>query len=321
MTVSRRQLLAVTGAAVLPRPAWALDYPGKPVRLVVGYAPGGATDITARLIGQFLSERLGQQFIIENRPGAATNIATEVVVNAPPDGYTLLLVGASGAINATLYDRLAFNFMRDIVPVAGIIRVPSVVAVTASFPAKSVSELISYAKVNPGRINMASGGSGSAPHMAGELFKLMAGVNMQHVPYRGEAPALTDLLAGQVQICFPTLPASLEHVRSGKLRGLAVTSAARVEALPDIPTVAASVPGYEASFWYGLGAPAGTPAAVVDALNRAVGAGLADPGIRRRFAELGGAVLPLSPDDFTILIAAETEKWGKVIRAANLKAE
>ena len=329
MKLPRRRFLrlaarAATAAAALPagsRFAWAQAYPSRPVHLIVGFAPGGSTDITARLIGQWLSERLGAQFIIENRPGAGTNIATEAVVNAAPDGYTLLLAGASAAINATLYDRLNFNFIRDIAPVGTIVRVPNVMAVNLNVPAKTVPEFIAYAKANSGKINMASGGSGSAPHIAGEYFKLLAGVDIIHVPYRGEGPALTDLLGGQVQVCFPTLPSSIEYVRSGKLRALAVTSASRLDALPDIPTVGEFVPGYEASFWYGIAAPIATPAGIIERLNRELNAVLADPKLDARIAELGGTVFAGSPADFRKLIADETAKWGKVILAAHIKAE
>jgi tripartite-type tricarboxylate transporter receptor subunit TctC len=325
MKLPRRRFLRLTaGMAALPaapRLGWAQAYPSRPVHLIVGFAPGGSTDITARLIGQWLSERLRAQFIIENRPGAGTNIATEAVVNAAPDGYTLLLAGASAAINATLYDKLNFNFIRDIAPVGTIVRVPNVMAVNLNVPTKSVPEFIAYAKANPGKINMASGGSGSAPHIAGEYFKLLAGVNMTHVPYRGEGPALTDLLGGQVQVCFPTLPAAIEYVRSGKLRGLAVTSANRLDALRDIPTVGEFVPGYEASFWYGIAAPIATPAGIIGRLNRELNAVLADPKLDARIVELGGTVFAGSPADFRKLIADETAKWGKVILAAHIKAE
>ena len=296
-------------------------YPTRPVRIVVPFAPGGSTDIIARLIGQWLSERLGQPFVIENRPGAGSNIGTEVVVKAPPDGYTLLLVGTSSAINATLYEKLNFNFLRDITSVAGIISIPFIMAVNPSVPAKTVSEFIAYAKVNPSKVNMGSGGNGTAGHLSGELFKMMAGVNMIHVPYRGEALALTDLLGGQVQVMFGTMPASIEYIRAGKLRPLAVTTASRLEALPDIPTVGEFVAGYEASGWQGLGAPKNTPADIVDKLNKEVNTGLVDPKFKARLADLGGIVLAGSPVDFGKFIADETEKWGKVIRAANIKAE
>jgi tripartite-type tricarboxylate transporter receptor subunit TctC len=271
--------------------AWAQAYPSRPARIVVPFAAGGATDIIARLIGQWLSERLGQQFVIENRPGAGSNIGTEVVVNAPPDGYTLLLVGASSAINATLYEKLSFNFLRDIAPVSGIISIPFIMAVNPSFPAKTVSEFIAYARANPGKVNMASGGNGTAGHLSGELFKMMAGINMVHVPYRGEAPELTDMLGGQVQAMFGTMPASIEYVRAGKLRPLAVTSARRSELLPDLPTVGDFVPGYETSALQGVGAPRNTPAEIINKLNKEINAGLADPKIKTRVADMGGTVL------------------------------
>jgi tripartite-type tricarboxylate transporter receptor subunit TctC len=320
----RRFLLLAAGAAALPaasRIARAQAYPSRPARIVVPFAAGGATDIIARLIGQWLSERLGQQFVIENRPGAGSNIGTEVVVNAPPDGYTLLLVGASSAINATLYEKLSFNFLRDIAPVSGIISIPFIMAVNPSFPTKTVSEFIAYARANPGKVNMASGGNGTAGHLSGELFKMMAGINMVHVPYRGEAPALTDMLGGQVQAMFGTMPASIEYVRAGKLRPLAVTSARRSELLPDLPTVGDFVPGYETSALQGVGAPRNTPAEIINKLNKEINAGLADPKIKARLTDLGGTVLPGSPADFGKLIADETEKWGKVVRAANIKPE
>ena len=321
----RRQLLHLAaGAAALPaasRIARAQAYPSRPARIVVPFAAGGATDIIARLIGQWLSERLGQQFVIENRPGAGSNIGTEVVVNAPPDGYTLLLVGASSAINATLYEKLSFNFLRDIAPVSGIISIPFIMAVNPSFPAKTVSEFIAYARANPGKVNMASGGNGTAGHLSGELFKMMAGINMVHVPYRGEAPALTDMLGGQVQAMFGTMPASIEYVRAGKLRPLAVTSARRSELLPDLPTVGDFVPGYETSAWQGIGAPKNTPAEIINKLNKEINAGLADPKIKTRVADMGGTVLAGSPADFGKLIADETEKWGKVVKFSGAKPD
>jgi len=323
MKLSRRQLqLLAAGAAALPittRIARAQAYPSRPVRWLVGYAPGGGNDIVARLMGQWFSERLGQPFVIENRPGAATNMAAEAVVHAAPDGYTLLLVGQPNAINATLYDALSFNFIRDIAPVAGLMTVPNVMVIDPSFPAKTVPEFIAYAKAEPGKINMASAGNGSAAHLAGELFNSMAGISMVHVPYRGQAPALADLLAGQVQVLFATSPASIEYVRSGKLRALAVTTAVRAEALPDLPCVSEFVPGYEASAWYGIGAPQKTPAEIIDKLNKEANAGLADAKLKIRLADLGGTLIPGSPADFGKLIADETEKWGKVIRTANIK--
>ncbi len=325
MEIPRRQFLHLAaGAAAIPavsRIARAATYPSRPVRWIVPYPPGGATDIQARLLGQWLSDRLGQPFIIENRPGGGGNIGTEAVVRAAADGYTLLLVGPPHAINATLYDKLNFNFVRDIAPVAGIMSVPNVMVVNPSVPAKTVPEFISYAKANPGKINMASSGNGSSPHVAGELFKMMTGVDMVHVPYRGNAPALTDLLGGQVQVYFVTTPASIEFIRAGTLRPLAVTTTMRSDALPGIPTVGDFVPGYELSAWYGVGVPKNTPAEIVATLNREINAGLADPKIEARFADLGGTVLPGSPGDFGKLIAEETEKWAKVIRAAHIKPE
>jgi tripartite-type tricarboxylate transporter receptor subunit TctC len=320
MKLSRRrlQILAV-GVATLPIATRAEAYPSRPVRWLVGYAPGGGNDIVARLMGQWFSERLGQPFVIENRPGAATNMAAEAVVHAAPDGYTLLLVGQPNAINATLYDSLPFNFIRDIAPVAGIMTVPNVMVVHPSFPAKTVAEFIAYAKANPGKINMASAGNGSAAHRAGELFSLMTGISMVHVPYRGQAPALADLLAGQVQVLFATSPASMEYIRAGKLRALAVTTETRSEALPDLPTVGDIVPGYEASAWYGVGAPRQTPVEIVDRLNKEANAGLADPKLKARLADLGGILIAGSPADFGKVIADDTEKWSKVIRTANIK--
>ena len=325
MKLPRRKFLHLAaGAAALPavsRVASALDYPTRPVSLVAGFAPGGGVDITARLIGQWLSERLGQQFVIENRPGAASNIGTELVVRASPDGYTLLLVSSANTINATLYDKLNYNFIRDIAPVASVMRYPYVMVVNPSVAAKSVPEFIAYAKANPRKLNMASPGTGTGPHIAGELFKMMAGVDMVHVPYRGSALALSDLLGGQVQVAFASMPSSIQYIRAGQLRALAVVTATRSDALPDIPTVAEFVPGYEASSWYGVGAPKATPAEIVDKLNKEINAGLADPKIEARLANLGGDVLALSPADFSKLIADETEKWGKLIRTLNIKAE
>jgi tripartite-type tricarboxylate transporter receptor subunit TctC len=325
MKLPRRQFLQLAAhAAALPalsRLAWAQAYPARPVHIIVGFAAGGGVDITARLIGQWLSERLGQSFITENRPGAGGNIGTEVVVNAPADGYTLLLATVPNAVNATLYEKLNFNFIRDIAPVAGIIRVPQVVLVHPSVPADTVPELVAYAKANPGKVNMASAGNGSAPHMAGELFNVTAGVNMVHVPYRGQGPALTDLLGGQVQVLFATTPGTTEYVRTGKLRALAVTTASRAKVLPDLPTVADFLPGYEASQWYGVGVPKSTPAEIIDKLNKEINAALADPGMKARFADIGGEALAGSPADFGRLIAEETEKWAKVVRAANMKPE
>ena len=304
----------------MSRIAWAQPYPTRPVRWIIGFTSGGNTDIISRLLGQRLSEQLGQPFIIESRPGAGTNIATEAVVRAPADGYTLLFVSASNAINATLYDKLNFNFIRDIAPVASLVRAPNVMVVNPTVPAKTVPEFIAYAKANPGKINMASPGIGTTPHLAGELFKTMTGVNIQHVPYRGAAPALTDLIAGQVQLYFVTTPASIEYVRTGKLRALAVTTATRSEALPDIPSVSEFVPGYEASAWWGVGAPKDTPADIVEKLNKEINAALADPKMKARLADLGCTVLAGSPGDFGKLIAEETEKWGKVVKFAGIEA-
>jgi tripartite-type tricarboxylate transporter receptor subunit TctC len=325
MTLPRRQFLHLAaGAAVVPavsRFAWAQTYPTRPVRIIVGFPAGGASDILARLMGQALTERVGPTCIIENRLGAGTNIGTELVVRAPPDGYTLLLVSVSNVINATLYDRLNFNFNRDIAPIAGIVRQPALMMVNPSVPAKTVPEFIAYAKANPSRVNYASIGIGTSNHVAGELFKMMTGVNMVHVPYRGGAPALTDLIGGQVQVMFIGPVGSIEYIREGKLRALAVTTATRVEALPDIPTVGEFVPGFEASSWFGIGAPRSTPPEIADKLNKEINAVLAEPKIKTRLADLGGTALAGSPADFGKLIVEETEKWGKVIRAANIKPE
>ena len=320
----RRQFLRLAaGAAALPtvsRLAWAQTYPSRPVRLIVPFPPSGGADISARLIGQWLSERLGQPFIIDNRPGAGTNIGTEAVVRASPDGYTLLLVNAANAINATLYDKLSYNFIRDIAPVAGIMRVPSVLVVHPSLPANTIPEFIAYAKANPGKLNMASGGIGSGTHVSGELFKMMAGIDLVHVPYRGLPPALTDLLGGQVQVMAASTAASIEYIRSGMLRALAVTTATRADVLPGIPSVGEFLPGYEASGWFGVGAPSNTPAEIIDRLNNEINAALADPTLRARFAELGGSVLALSPAGFGKLIAEETEKWAKVVKFSGAEA-
>jgi tripartite-type tricarboxylate transporter receptor subunit TctC len=320
----RRFLHLAAGATTLPaasRFAWAQAYPSRPVRIIVGAAPSGTYDIMARLIGEWLSERLGQPFIIENRPGAGTTIGTEAVVKAPPDGYTLLLVGAAAVTSALLYDKLNFNLTRDIAPVAPISREPHIMVVHPSVPASTVSEFIAYAKGNLGQISMASGGTGTVGHLSGELFKMMTGVNLVHVPYRGLAPALTGLLGGQVQVTFASMASSIEYIRAARLRALAVTTAARSEMLPDVPTVGEFVPGYEASTWSGVGAPKATPAEIVEKLNKEINAGLAHPKIKARLANLGGDVLALSPADFGKLIADETEKWGTVIRALNIKAE
>ena len=293
----------------------------KPVRVIVASAPGGAVDILARLMGQGLSERLGQPVIIDNRPGAGGNIGTEVVVRAPPDGYTILLISQAQAVNATLYEKLNYDFIRDIAPVASIVRQPLVMLVNPSVPAKTVPEFIAYAKANPGKINMASPGNGSTSHMAGELLKMIANINIVHVPYRGAGPALTDMLGGQVQMMFPATVASIEYIKAGKLRALAITTATRSEVLPDIPTVGESVPGYEVSAWFGVGAPKATPAEIVDKLNKEINAGLSDPKTTARFADLGGGVFALSPADFGKLIADETEKWAKVVKFAGIKPE
>jgi tripartite-type tricarboxylate transporter receptor subunit TctC len=325
MKLLRRTVLHLAAGAaafpVAPRLVWAQPYPARPVHIIVGYAASGPTDIAARLVGQWLSERLGQSFVIDNRPGAASNIGTELVARAPPDGYTLLLVNATNAFNATLYDKLNFNFIRDIAPVASIMRTTNVMVVQPSFPAKSVPEFIAYAKANPGKINMATAGVGSPPHVYGELFEAMAGVDLIQVHYRGGAPALVDLLGGQVQIMFEGITSSIEYVRAGKLRALAVTSATRWAALPDIPTVGEFVPGYEAIGWFGLGSPKNTPAEIIDTLNREINAGLADPPMKARIADLGGSPMPMTPTDFGKFIADETEKWAKVIRTANIKPE
>jgi tripartite-type tricarboxylate transporter receptor subunit TctC len=323
--LARRKFLHLAAGAAalpaLPRLASALDYPTRPVRIIVGYAAAGPTDITGRLVGQWLSERLGQQFVVENRPGAGSNVGTELVVRSPPDGYTLLLVNTANAVNATLYEKLNFNFMRDIAPVANITRNATVMVVSPSSPAKTIPEFIAYAKANPGKINMATAGVGSPPHVYGVLFSQMAGVNLTVVHYRGGGPGLVDLLGGQVQVMFEGISSSLEYIRAGKLRALAVTSAKRSAALPDIPSVGEFIPGYDATGWFGLGAPAATPAPIIDRLNKEINAGLADATMKTRLADLGGITMPMSPAEFGKLIADETEKWGKVIRAANIKAE
>jgi tripartite-type tricarboxylate transporter receptor subunit TctC len=324
MRLPRRQFLRLAaGAAALPalsRVAWAQSYPVRPVRLIAPFPPGGSVDLAARLIGQWLTERLGQQIVIENRPGAAGNVGSEAALRSPADGYTLLLCSVANAISATLYEKLGYNF-REVAAIAGISRAPNVMVVHPSVPAKSVTEFIAYAKANPGKVNMASSGIGTSIHMSGELFKLMSGVNMQHVPYRGSAPMLTDLLAGQVQVAFDNLQPSIPHIKAGKLRALAVTTAKRSEALPDLPTIADFVPGYEASTWNGVVAPKGTPAEIVERLNREINAGLADPKIKTRLADMGAWPLPGSTADARKLIADEIEKWAKVIRAGNIKAE
>jgi tripartite-type tricarboxylate transporter receptor subunit TctC len=321
----RRQFLHLAaGAAVLPavsRIAWAQTYPTRPVRIVVPFAPGGVNDITARLIGQWLSEHLGQQFIIENRPGGGGNIGIEAVVRSPADGYTLLVVGTTAAINATLFEKLSYNFIRDIAPVASIVRVPHVMQVNPSLPVATVPEFIAHAKANPGKISMGSGGNGSPAHVTGELFKMMTGVNLTHVPYRGAGPAITDLLGGQIQVTFTDMAASIEYIRAGRLRALAVTTAMRSEALPDIPTVGDFVSGFEASQWVGLCAPKNTPPEIIRKLNAEINTGLADPKLKARIADLGGKVLPSSPADFGKIIADDTEKWGKVVKFSGAKPE
>ena len=325
MKLHRRRVLQWAAcAAALPvaqQRAWAQAYPSRSVRVVVPVAAGGANDVTGRLIAQWLSERLGQQFFIENRPGAGTNVGTEAVIRAPADGYTLLLGGAVNAVNATLFDKLSFNFISDVAPVSGVVRFPNVVTVAASFPAKTIPEFIAYAKANPDKINHGSSGNGTTQHLAGELFKMMTGVSFTHVPYRGAAPALTDLLGGQVQVLFEPLPASIQHIKSGAIRGLAVTTATRAEALPDVPALSEFIPGYEASGWNGICAPRNTPAAVIQTLNAAINAGLADAKLKARLADLGATPLAGSSAEFGKLIASETEKWNKIIRAANIRLE
>jgi tripartite-type tricarboxylate transporter receptor subunit TctC len=325
MKFARRSVLPMVAASAalftVTRVSTAQSYPSRSVRIIVGFAPGGGNDIAARLIGQWLSQRLGQRFVIENRPGAGGNIATEAVVNAAPDGNTLLLINNANATNTTLYDKLNFNFIRDIAPIGGIARVPNVMLVNPSVPASTVPEFISYARTSPGKVNMGSGGTGGPVHMAGALFDLLTGLDMQHVPYRGEALALADLIGGQVQVVFGSIPASIQYVRAGKLRALAVTTTTRSEALPDLPIVADFVPGYEASTWYGIGAPYNTPAEIIERLNREINAGLDDPALKTRLAELGGMTIAGPPSDLGKLVARDTEKWGKVIRAANIKPE
>ena len=325
MKLPRRTFLHLAaGAAALPaasRFAWAQIYPTKPVRIIVGYPPGGANDTVARLLAQGLAERLGQPFIVENRPGAGNNIATEVVVRAPADGYTLLLADSANAINATLYAKLNFNFIRDIAPVASIMDVPLVLEVTPSLQVNTVPELVAYAKANPGKINMASAGIGHTTHVAGELFKRMTGVDMTHVPYRGGAPALTDLIGGQVQAYFGLLPASIEYIKAAKLRALAVTTTTRAEALPTLPTVAEFVPGYEATSWFGIGIPKNTPPEIIERLNKEINTAITDRKLKARLGDLGGTILARTPADFGKHIADDTEKWGKVIKEANIKAD
>jgi tripartite-type tricarboxylate transporter receptor subunit TctC len=325
MRLGRRRLL-VLAAATLATPAAlgkarAQAYPTRPVRWVVGFAPGGSTDFLARVMGPWLSERLGQPIVVENRPGGGSNIATEAVVNAAPDGYTLLMISPAHAVNATLYSKLNYVFLRDIAPVAGISREANVMVVNPAFPAKAVPEFIAYAKAHPGTINMASSGNGTSVHVAGELFNMMAGIKMLHVPYRGAGPAIIDLLGGQVQVMFAAMPSAIEHVRAGRLRALAVTTAARSPALPDLPSVGEFVPGYEASSWYGIGVPKGTPGQVIDILNKAVNAALADPKLKARIGDLGGTMLAGTPAEFGKLIADETEKWGKVVKFSGARAD
>lgn len=323
MTVTRRTLLASAASAIaMPAVlsgARAQAYPSRPIRLVIGYAPGGSADITARLTAQWLQDKLGQPVVVESRPGAATNIATEAVVNAAPDGYTLLLIAPANAINATLFSKLNFEFLRDIQPVAGIIRFPNVVVVNKELPIKSIPELIAYAKANPGKLNMASSGNGSTIHMSGELFKMLTDINMVHVPYRGSAPAITDLIAGHVHAMFDNIPTSAEQVKGGVLRGLAVTSEKPSEILPDLPTVASFLPGYEASAWYGIGAPKGTPREFIDVINKSVNEFLVDAGAQKRLKDMGATALPGKPEDFGKLLADETGKWGKVVKFAGAK--
>jgi tripartite-type tricarboxylate transporter receptor subunit TctC len=325
MKLPRRQFLHVAaGAAALPFAPYvarAQAYPTRPVRWVVGFVPGGASDPVARIMGQWLSERLGQPFVIENKPGAGSNIAAQSVVASPPDGYTLLMVPTASAINATFYDNLPFNFLRDIAPVAALVRIPNVIVVNPALPVQNLAEFIAYAKTNPGKINVGSAGTGTANHMAGELFKAMTGINLVHVPYRGGAAAITDLLAGQVQVIFDLVPNSIEHIKSGKLRALAVTTATRSEALPDVPVASDTVPGYEASAWFGLGAPRGTPAPIIAMLNREVNAGLANAGVRARLADAGTTPFVLSTAEFGAHIAAETEKWAKAVKSAGIKPQ
>ena len=325
MKFPRRQFLHLAaGAAALPavsRFAWAQSYPTRPVRLVVGFPPGGPTDIVARLMGQWLLERLGQPLIIENRPGAGGNIATQAVINAPADGYTLLMASHANAINATLYSSLSFNFIRDVTPVAGLVQVPNVLEVNPAVPANTVAEFIAYAKSNPGKLSYASAGNGTSAHLAAELFKTMTGVELLHVPYRGSGPALVDILSGQVQVMFDAIPSSIEHIKAGKLRALAVTTARRSDALPNIPVIADTVRGYDTSGWFGVGAPAGTPAEIVDKLNKEINAGLADPKMKARFAELGASTMITTPAEFVTYIAEETDKWAKAVKFSGAKAD
>jgi tripartite-type tricarboxylate transporter receptor subunit TctC len=319
---ARSVALYLVAAVLVAGPTTAAsDYPSRPVRWIVGYPAGGTTDIVARLIGHWLSERLGQQFIIENKPGAGNNIGTEAMINSAPDGYTVLLTNPANAINATLYQRLPFNFMRDTAPVAGFMRVPNVMEVNPKVPANSVAEFIAYAKANPGKINWASSGNGTSVHLSGELFKIMTGIDLTHIPYRGSAPALTDMISGTVQVMFDNMPSSLPHIQAGKLRALGVTTTARSDALPNVPTVAETVPGSEASAFFGMSMPKGTPAEVIEKLNKEINAGLADPGVKARLAELGGILMPGTPAQFGQVIAEETEKWAKVIKTGGVSLE
>ena len=321
MTNLAKRVAALMVAAMFALPAQAQDYPSKPIRFIVGFAAGGGADIIARLLGQWLSDRLGQTVVVENRPGAATNIAVEAVTRAPADGYTLLLIGSPQTINTNLYANLNYNFIRDIAPVAGISRVPNVLEVNLSVPVKAVPEFIAYAKANSGKINMASGGIGTSPHVAGELFQMMTGVKMTHVPYRGDAPAVTDLIGGQMQVMFGVMPTSIEQIKAGKLRPLAVTTDTRSPLLPEVPTLGDFLPGYEASTWNGIGVPKNTPSSIVARLNKEINAALADPKTAERLRDLGGTLIPGTPDDLAKLIAAETDKWAKVIKFANIKPE
>jgi tripartite-type tricarboxylate transporter receptor subunit TctC len=324
--IKRRDFVRLAGASLVAAPfvktkAFAAGYPDKTVRWVVGYPAGGSTDITARIVGQFLSEKLGQQFIIENKPGAGNNIATEHVINSAPDGYTVYLVNPANAVNTSLYPKLSFVFMRDMLPVAGIMRVPNVMEVHPSVPAKTVAEFIAYAKANPNKINWATSGNGTSVHLSGELFQLMTGVKMTHVPYRGSTPALTDMIAGTVHVMFDNMPSSLPHIKADKLRALGVTTAKRSDALPDVPTVAETVPGYEASAFFGMGAPKGTPAEVIAVLNKTVNEALNDAKVKARLIDLGGMFIAGTPEDFGKVVASETEKWAKVVKEANVKLE
>jgi tripartite-type tricarboxylate transporter receptor subunit TctC len=313
--------LTLLCSAVAPSLAADADYPNRPIRWVVGYPPGGTTDLLARLMGQWLSQRLGQQVIIDNRPGAGNNIGTDFAVRSPPDGYTIFLVNPANAINATLYRKLPFNFLDDMVPIAGIVRVPNVLTVRKNFPANSLAEFIDYAKKNPDKINMASSGSGTSVHLSGELFKYMTGIQMKHIPYKGAGPATTDLLAGQVDLIFDNMPSIISHIRGGQLRALGVTTAQRSPALPDVPAIAEVVPGYEASAWFGLSAPKGTPRDAIDRLNREINAALADPAMKARLADLGGVPIPGTPEEFWALHRMETEKWAKIVQFSGAKAD